>query len=148
MEFESFAQRILHLRLARGLSERQLAERMGITVHRYQSFAGTGASPTWVMLLDLAGALEVPVGELTAFTRERLPSSDALDSRAALMSAVERGETLRALSSRYARLVLDRCEGNKRQACRVLGISYHTLRVYLRYRSDSNDGDRVPESLG
>ncbi len=42
-------------------------------------------------------------------------------------------ETLRAWGSRYARLVVDRCGGNKRKACRVLGISYHTLQAYLRY---------------
>ena len=51
------------------------------------------------------------------------------------------GETLRAWASRYARLVLDRCQGNKRAACRVLDISYHTLQAYLRHRID--DG---PES--
>ena len=44
------------------------------------------------------------------------------------------GESMRAWGSRYARLVLERCNNNKRQACRVLGISYHTLQAYLRYR--------------
>jgi hypothetical protein len=29
--------------------------------------------------------------------------------------------------------VLDRCEGNKREACRALDISYHTLQSYLRF---------------
>jgi hypothetical protein len=29
--------------------------------------------------------------------------------------------------------VLVRCRDNKREACRVLGISYHTLQAYLRY---------------
>jgi hypothetical protein len=29
--------------------------------------------------------------------------------------------------------VLERCQGNKREACRVLDISYHTLQAYLRY---------------
>jgi hypothetical protein len=40
---------------------------------------------------------------------------------------------MRACGSRYARLVFERCHGNKREACRVLGISYHTLNAYLRY---------------
>ena len=40
--------------------------------------------------------------------------------------------TLRAWASRYARLMLDRCDGNKRETARVLGISYHTLNSYLR----------------
>jgi predicted NAD/FAD-binding protein len=30
--------------------------------------------------------------------------------------------------------MLERCGGNKREACRVLGISYHTLQAYLHYR--------------
>jgi hypothetical protein len=40
---------------------------------------------------------------------------------------------MRAWGSRYARLVLERCAGNKRLTCRVLDISYHTLQAYLRY---------------
>jgi transcriptional regulator with PAS, ATPase and Fis domain len=51
----------------------------------------------------------------------------------AMIQALESNRTLRAWSSRYARLVLDRANGNKREACRVLGISYHTLNAYLRY---------------
>jgi hypothetical protein len=39
--------------------------------------------------------------------------------------------------------VVNRCQGNKRQACRVLGISYHTLQSYLRYPADVLSG---PES--
>jgi len=41
-------------------------------------------------------------------------------------------ETLRAWGSRYVRLVLRRCGNNKRAACRVLDISYHTLQTYLK----------------
>jgi transcriptional regulator with PAS, ATPase and Fis domain len=40
-------------------------------------------------------------------------------------------ETLKAWSSRYVRLVLHRCDGNKRRACEVLDITYHTLQTYL-----------------
>ena len=39
--------------------------------------------------------------------------------------------TLRGWSRRYARLVLERCDGNKRRACDVLDISYHTLQSLL-----------------
>jgi transcriptional regulator with PAS, ATPase and Fis domain len=50
-----------------------------------------------------------------------------------LMPSLECNDTVRAWQSRYARLVLARCQGNKSKACRVLDISYHTLRAYLRY---------------
>ena len=43
------------------------------------------------------------------------------------------GQTMRAWGSRYARLIFERCGRNKRKACRVLDISYHTLQAYLRY---------------
>jgi transcriptional regulator with PAS, ATPase and Fis domain len=51
----------------------------------------------------------------------------------AVMPAARDGDTLRAWASRYARLVLERCENNKRRACRELGISYHTLQNHLRF---------------
>ncbi|OFV92988.1 MAG: hypothetical protein A3G76_01955 [Acidobacteria bacterium RIFCSPLOWO2_12_FULL_65_11] len=51
----------------------------------------------------------------------------------AIVPALTRNETLRAWTSRYARLVFDRCQGSKRDACRILGISYHTLQTYLKY---------------
>jgi len=47
--------------------------------------------------------------------------------------------SMRAWGSRYARLVLERCCNNKRQACRQLGISYHTLQGYLRFRPERPD---------
>src|SRR5262249_48109472 len=42
------------------------------------------------------------------------------------------GESMRAFARRYARLVYERCGRNKRRACRVLDLSYHTLQAYLR----------------
>jgi transcriptional regulator with PAS, ATPase and Fis domain len=49
-----------------------------------------------------------------------------------LLPSFKRNETLRAWACRYARLVMERCQGNKREAARVLGISYHTLVTYLK----------------
>src|SRR5688500_7073925 len=43
------------------------------------------------------------------------------------------GESLRAWGSRYVRLVFERCGRNKRRACAVLDISYHTLQAYLKF---------------
>jgi transcriptional regulator with PAS, ATPase and Fis domain len=51
-----------------------------------------------------------------------------------LMPSMQASDTMRAWGSRYARLVLERAKGNKRQACKVLGISYHTLNGYVKYR--------------
>ena len=60
-----------------------------------------------------------------------------------LMPSVQANDTMRAWGSRYARLILEKCERNKRQACEVLGISYHTLNAYLNYqpgRAARDDG--------
>ncbi|HWI19782.1 MAG TPA: sigma 54-interacting transcriptional regulator [Vicinamibacterales bacterium] len=51
-----------------------------------------------------------------------------------LVPSYQLGDSMRAWGSRYARLVLEKNAGNKRQACRALDISYHTLNSYLRYR--------------
>ena len=75
------------------------------------------ASPPTVEMDDLPPAL------LDGYTDVLLPS-------------VRSNESMRAWGSRYARLVLQRCANNKRRACRELGISYHTLQAYLRFRPD------------
>ncbi len=51
-----------------------------------------------------------------------------------LVPSWQLGDSMRAWGSRYARLVLEKNAGNKRQACRALDISYHTLNSYLRYQ--------------
>jgi transcriptional regulator with PAS, ATPase and Fis domain len=58
-----------------------------------------------------------------------------------LMPSVQANDTMRAWGSRYARLILERCQMNKRQACEVLGISYHTLVAYLNYRPGQRHGN-------
>jgi len=61
--------------------------------------------------------------------------------------------TLRGWSSRYARLVLDRCDGNKRQACEVLDITYKTLQSLLHHpatdvmASPSTPEERLEQGL-
>ena len=60
-----------------------------------------------------------------------------------LLPSIRANETMRAWGSRYARLVLERCANNKRRACRELGISYHTLQGYLRFRPDKPRQARV-----
>jgi transcriptional regulator with PAS, ATPase and Fis domain len=61
-----------------------------------------------------------------------------------LLPALRARSTMRAWGSRYARLVLERCSNNKRQACRQLGISYHTLQGYLRMRPEKPDSYAAP----
>jgi len=62
-----------------------------------------------------------------------LPATVRGDYANALGPSLRRNDSMRAWASRYARLVLDRCKDNKREACRVLDISYHTLQSYLRF---------------
>ena len=50
-----------------------------------------------------------------------------------ILPSIRRQDTMREWAGRYARLVLERCQNNKRRACRELGISYHTLQGHLRY---------------
>src|SRR6516225_6121497 len=62
-----------------------------------------------------------------------LPAS-LLDGYAeVLVPSFRRFESMRTWGSRYARMVFERCENNKRRTCRELGISYHTLKAYLRW---------------
>jgi DNA-binding NtrC family response regulator len=49
------------------------------------------------------------------------------------------GHTLREWACRYVRVVLQRCDGNKSKASRILGISTHTLTTYLRHAADETD---------
>ena len=61
-----------------------------------------------------------------------------------LEPSLHENHTMRTWGSRYARLVLDRCENNKRRACQTLGISYHTLQAYLAYNASPRAGDASP----
>jgi transcriptional regulator with PAS, ATPase and Fis domain len=50
----------------------------------------------------------------------------------AIGPSLARQDTLRKWARRYVRLMVAECDGNKRRAARVLDISHHTLRSYLR----------------
>jgi len=77
---------------------------------------------------------------------EDLPRGLTADFSEIFEPALAGRETMRAFSSRYARLVLFRSNHNKREACRRLGISYHTLRAHLREaeRADAQGGSTRP----
>jgi DNA-binding NtrC family response regulator len=55
--------------------------------------------------------------------------------------SLSRNDTMRAWGSRYARIVLARAKGNKREAARLLGITYHTLNSYLRFPLPEEAGE-------
>src|SRR5258706_379848 len=78
----------------------------------------------------------VALTQSSSIELDDLPATVRGDHAVVLGPSLERGETLRSWGSRYVRIVVDRCQGNKRKACRVLGISYHTLQAYLRYQTD------------
>jgi DNA-binding NtrC family response regulator len=78
----------------------------------------------------------VALAESETIEIDDLPPAVRGDYAAAVVPSLNRGDTMRAWGSRYARLVLERSHGNKREASRRLGISYHTLQAYLAFRSD------------
>jgi DNA-binding NtrC family response regulator len=75
----------------------------------------------------------VALAETDIIELDDLPPAIRADYAAALLPSFERNDTLRAWGSRYARLILERSRGNKREACRMLDISYHTLQSYLKH---------------
>jgi DNA-binding NtrC family response regulator len=76
----------------------------------------------------------VAVAEQGQIQLDDLPACLRGDYAEVLMPSVSGDHTMRAWGSRYARLTLERARGNKREACRRLGISYHTLNAYLAYK--------------
>src|SRR3954454_7147816 len=75
----------------------------------------------------------VTLADTDVIELDDLPAVVRGDYGTAIGPGLRRNDSLRAWASRYTRLVLDRCGGNKREACRTLDISYHTLQSYLRF---------------
>jgi transcriptional regulator with XRE-family HTH domain len=71
-----FAQRLEEFRHARRLTQRALAERVGISTNHYQDIAHAEGNPTAVVLLRMAAALGVTVGDLFDATPSRLEDTD------------------------------------------------------------------------
>lgn len=77
----------------------------------------------------------VALAETDSIELDDLPPQVRGEFAEVLWPSLERGDSLRSWGTRYAQLVFERCGRNKRTACRVLDISYHTLRGYLRPRT-------------
>jgi DNA-binding NtrC family response regulator len=67
-------------------------------------------------------------------TLRDLPQALRGDAVGALLDSLERQDSMRTWGARYARLMLERLNGNKRKTCEALDISYHTLVAYLRWK--------------
>ncbi len=89
-------------------------------------------------------ALALSTGNVVGLTD--LPPELIHDYVEVLSPSVARDESMRTWGSRYARLVLERCDRNKRRTCAALGISYHTLQSYLRYRGPATGESLEPRS--
>jgi DNA-binding NtrC family response regulator len=82
----------------------------------------------------------VTLAEGDVIELDDLPAAVRRSYSTALGPSLSRNENLRLWASRYVRLIVHRCQGNKRAACRALGISYHTLQGYLRVPLIENPG--------
>jgi DNA-binding NtrC family response regulator len=89
----------------------------------------------------IEGAVTLASGD--RITIADLPEALRTDYAEAIREALGRDDSMRAWGARYARLVLARCNQNKRKACQVLDISYHTLVSYLQWRPGRSSGQRA-----
>ena len=118
-------------------AEMRMYERNGVTVDQCTGCRG--------VFLD-RGELERLIESAVALTKSDVIELDDLPPRVRgeygeiLGNSIVEGHSMRAWGSRYARLVLERCGRNKRRACRMLDISYHTLQAYLRYADATATG--------
>jgi transcriptional regulator with PAS, ATPase and Fis domain len=82
----------------------------------------------------------VALAEADRIELDDLPAAVRGEYDETLGPALAGDESFRAWGSRYAKLVFERCGRNKRRACQILDISYHTLTAYLRYPDKQLDG--------
>ena len=82
----------------------------------------------------------VALTESDSIELDDLPARVRGEYAEVLGQSMAEGHSMRAWGSRYARLIFERCGRNKRRACRLLDISYHTLQAYLRYAEATAGG--------
>jgi len=81
--------RIKELRRARGLSQEQLAERMGINAKYLSSIERGRENPTLDLLLKLAKSLRVETAGLFNYSWQRLPEAELRRRLRALTDAAD-----------------------------------------------------------
>jgi transcriptional regulator with PAS, ATPase and Fis domain len=120
--------------LARYFLERHRATRiLSLSSHAGEALASYHW-PGNVRELERLIERAVTLAESGSVELDDLPPAVRGNYATTLIPSLTRNDTMRAWGSRYARLTLDRCGGNKRETCRVLGLSYHTLQAYLHYK--------------
>ena len=97
-------------------------------------------------LLSCPRAAAVALAETDTIELNDLPLAVRGDYSEAILPSARRNDTLRVWAGRYARLILERCDGNKREACRVLGISYHTLQAYVRIQPPVDESEVIADA--
>ena len=89
----------------------------------------------------------VALAETSVIELDDLPPSVRSDYTDILLPSFKRRESLKAWACRYAHLMLEHCQGNRRETARILGISYHTLKGHLKYpeaRASAESGRKEP----
>lgn len=87
-----FGERLTHLRKARGLTQTELGNKVGVSQRVIAYYEQDGAQPPGPMLIDLADALRISVDELLGRTP---PKSTPLDAKTArLLKRLQRIQEL------------------------------------------------------
>ena len=102
--------------------------------------------PGNVRELERAVQRAVTLADADRIELRDLPAAISRRYADVLQPALAADDSLRTWAARYVRLVLTRCDNNKRRACEVLDISYHTLQAHLRRPSlpGPGGGDDAP----
>jgi two-component system response regulator HydG len=82
----------------------------------------------------------VALTESDVIELDDLPATVRGEFATVVQPSLRRNDTMRVWARRYARIVVARVGGNKRQAARALGISYHTLNSYLKQSTEAPPG--------
>ena len=118
---------IRDMRLERGLTQQQLAERLGITDKAVSKWERCVSCPDITLLRDLADALGVSVSELLAGERDSAPSPVPPEVQDAVLETVRYAEAARNKNGGWRFWLFIALSANCLLAALVLLILYWTL---------------------